>query len=275
MSPGANVQRVEILRELNQSLTEYSQTLSDHIKSVKSEINLTLDWLTDRERHWQNEVQRCLQDLQRAERAYAVCMAQPADDRGRRPSCGREAAEVRDAKKKVEKAQAELVNTRMWRNSIESKISAYIGQATRLQRTANSTISKASSFLSEKARELGDYRSIQPPSGIDVIGKRGSEYERAKQQMLIHALDDPNVGRSIKGWIRNEMRRIESGQSNRIRMPGISHNDYDLHRNTPELDAGHRIHDVHHWSNLRFEDVWLNRTRPGRARRLGLDDRIR
>lgn len=271
MSPGANVKRVAILHELNKSLGEFAQVLSSQMQSVQPEINKTLEWLAERERHWRNEVQRCTVELQQAERAYAACMSQPADEDGRRPSCRGEAAEVAAAQRSLAKAQAELNNLLQWRRTVDNKISAYIGQATRIQRMANTSLSQASTFLSEKARELGDYGRVQPPSTINVIGQRGQAYERAKQEMLLHALDDPLVGRDIKGWIRNEIRRMKLGQSNRIRMPGITTNNPYV----PDLDAGHRIHDVHHWSNLRFEDVWLNRTRYHRAYQLGLADRFR
>lgn len=271
MSPSANVKRVEVLHEINSSMNEFGQTLNTELRSIQNEIYKTLDWLSERERHWRNEVTKCIKNLQAAKRAYTACISQPSDDQGRRPSCSSEAAAVTTAETALKKAQGELNNVLEWRRAVDDKISAYIGQATRMQRTSNTTLSQASTFLTTKARELGDYGQIQPPRGVNVIGQRGYAYEKAKQEMLTRALDDPLVSREIKGWIRNEMRRIQLGQADRIRMPGIC----EMSPHVPDFDAGHRIHDVHHWSNLRFEDVWLNRTRYQRALDLGLSDRYR
>jgi hypothetical protein len=270
VASGANVKQVQVLHELNDSLRKFSQELSDSLKSVLSEINRTLDYLAGREKHWREEVCRCQADLRRAELAYAACMAQIYDD-DHKPTCHSEAAAVAEAQRQLAKAEAELANVLSWRRKVDSKITAYIGEATRLQRAVNSTLPQASGFLSAKSGDLQDYRLVQPPSEIRVIGQRGAAYKHAKQEMMLNALDDPRVGRDIKGWIRNEMRRVQTGQATRMRMPGISRASPYV----PTMDAGHRIHDVHHWSNLRFEDVKINRARYHHALRLGLSDRIR
>ncbi len=271
MSPRANVKRSEVFNELNQALHNYSKAISEQLKSIKKEINSILDWISERQEYWRREVNRRTTILQSAERAYSACMAQPSDDNGRRPNCSSQAAAVTRASRDLEKAQSELTMINDWRRKIDVKLSEYMQQATKLQRSTNTTIEQATAFLSRKFQDLEGYNSISPPPIINVIGTRGYEYEKAKQEMLRRALDDPKISRDIKGWIRNELRRINSGQSNRIRMPGVSRrNPY-----VGDYDAGHRIHDVHHWSNLRFEDVWLNRSRYHRSIRMGLSDRVR
>jgi len=271
---GANVKRISVLKELNSSLNGFSQSVAQNIRSVQREINSTLDWIAERERHWQGVVRQRQAELAQAERALALCKARPPDKNGRKPNCSQEADAVKRAKRALDEAQKTLQEVLKWRRTLDNQISAYIGQATRLQRTTNTTLSQASTFLKTKANDLGDYQSIRPPGQIRVIGSRGAVYERAKQEMLRQALDNPLIGRDIKGWIRNELRRMRLGQADSIRMPGISGTEG---RNSivPSFDAGHRIHDVHHWSNLRFEDVWLNRSRYHRATRLGIQDRVR
>lgn len=270
MSPAANVRQVQVLHELNSAIAQLSRELTSTLRSVQSEINSTLDWLSEREKHWREEVRSCQAELSQAEHAYSVCMARVYDD-DHQPTCHGESAAVAAAQHQLAKAEAELANVLSWRRAVDGKISAYIGEATRLQRAANTTLPQASSFLGAKSGDLQDYRLVQPPSEIRVIGQRGAAYERAKQEMMLNALDDPLVGRDIKGWIRSEQRRVQNGQATRMRMPGISReNPY-----VPTMDAGHRIHDVHHWSNLRFEDVAINRARYQNARRMGLSDRFR
>ena len=209
MSPAANVRQVQVLHELNGAIAQLSRELASTLRSVQSEINSTLDWLSQREKHWREEVRRCQAELRRAEHAYAACMAQVYDD-DHRPTCYGEAAAVAAAQRQLAKAEAELANVLSWRRTVDGKISAYIGQATRLQRAANTTLPQASRFLSAKSGDLQDYRLVQPPSEIRVIGQRGAAYERAKQEMMLNALDDPRVGRDIKGWIRSEQRDRKS-----------------------------------------------------------------
>lgn len=267
----ANVKRIEILHEINSAITDYSQTLNSELRIIRNEINRTLDWLSERDRYWRIEVEHNIQNLNTAKRAYANCVSMLARNRGNRSSCANEFESVRAAEKALKIAQKELENVVVWRRNVDQRISAYMGQVTKIQKITNSTFNQASMFLKNKARDLGDFESIHPPNNVNIIGQRGSLYEKAKQEMLEHALDDPLISRDIKGWIKNEIRRIRLGQSERIRMPGICR----MTPRIPDLAAGHRIHDVHHWSNLRFEDVWLNNTRYHRARNLGISDRYR
>lgn len=277
MSPGVNVQRIEVLKEANQSLSKFGEAISAQLASNQKEINKTLDWLAERERNWRTKVQICINNLDRAKRSYAACLAQPADDQGRRSSCRNEADAVTAAQQELDKAQDELQKVINWRSKVNNNLSAYIEQATRLQRIANDTLGKASAFLNQKARELGEYESINPPGIISALGGHRSAYTRARKEMLLHALDDPLVGRDIKGWIRNELRRVQNvnraaadpqwRNSMRVSNTGI--------RMPPGYDAGHRVHSVDHWSNLRFEDMWINRSRYHRATRLGIEDRVR
>ena len=277
MSPGANVQRVEILKETNQAFSDFGQTISGQLQSIQNEINKTLEWLGERERSWRHAVQLCIYKLERAKRAYAACMAQPSDDRRGRPNCSSEASAVTAAQQELDKAQRELENVLRWKGTVNNNLSAYIEQATKLQRTANDTLGKVSAFLNQKARELGDYGRINPPGQISALGGHRSSYAKARKEMLLRALDDPLVGRNIKGWIHNELRRVQ----NLNRAESDPHWRNSVHvinttvRMPPGYDAGHRIHSIDHWSNLRFEDIWLNRSRYHRAVRLGIEDRIR
>jgi len=282
VSPRVNIQRPEIIRELNNALGEFGDSLSTELSSIQREIGEVLEWIEERERHWRNEVQRCESELNAAQRAYADCITQPNDKDGRRPNCSDFAAAMDRARQARDRAQRELANVLSWKGTLRSKIALYVEQATKIQRVANQTLSQANTFLNNKSRELGDYQSVSSPNTIESLGGHRYQYIKAKQEMLLRALDDPMVGRDIKGWIRNELRRIQNLE--RVRA------DPDLMRHVIEdgghihnlnirmpigYDAGHRNHSIDHWSNLRFEDIWLNRSRYHRAVRLGVQDRIR
>ncbi|MBD1933065.1 MULTISPECIES: hypothetical protein [Cyanophyceae] len=74
----------------------------------------------------------------------------------------------------------------------------------------------------------------------------------AKVEMWRRVANDPKINRSIRGYIRNQLRQRGS------RM-----------RNPPGYDAGHKIPGVHTPGNLRPELASMNRARPGIARRVG------
>ena len=139
MSPAANVRQVQVLHELNSAIAQLSRELASTLRSVQSEINSTLDWLSQREKHWREEVCSCQAELSQAEHAYAACMTRVYDD-DHRPTCQCEAAAVAAAQRQLAKAEAELANVLSWRRTVDDKISVYIGETTRLQRAANTTL---------------------------------------------------------------------------------------------------------------------------------------
>jgi hypothetical protein len=124
-----------------------------------------------------------------------------------------------------------------------------------------------------------------------------SAYRAARQQYLRQLLSDPNQPKHVKGWIRqelNRLQRIEFAQQSGYRAVGSS--AINIHklakagmrnlgpggsardlRGIPGLDVGHKLglHNQHHPANFRLEDARFNRARPGISRRLGLFDRYR
>jgi hypothetical protein len=99
----------------------------------------------------------------------------------------------------------------------------------------------------------------------------GWAYQKARQEFLRGLLQDPNQPRFIKGWVRQEMRRLQQlakggspGKRRTARLRGI-----------PGFDVGHRRPGIHQARNFRLENASTNRARPGIARRLGLFPKYR
>ena len=102
--------------------------------------------------------------------------------------------------------------------------------------------------------------------------EHGSAYRAARQQYLRQLLADPNQPGYVRGWIRqelNRLQRIQQAQQLGYRAPGGSARYL---RGVPGLDVGHKLgrHDQHHPALFRLEDARFNRARPGLSRRLGL-----
>jgi len=273
----ANVHRVAVLSELNDSFVEFSGNLSSQMATIQSQIQETVEWIAQRERYWQDQIRLRNQALTQARNALAGCLAQPRDERRGGHSCNAQEAAVREAKAALDEAQSQLVTAQRWKNSLNSKVMTYLSHANRARSLNNGTLTQASAFLRGRAQELDAYQaaSMQSPSNIAAFGNHGAEFGRAKQEMLLRALDDPLVSREIKGWIRQEQRRIQELERALAEGREVPHPNRTYIRMPPGFDAGHRAAGLDTAANLRFEDIWLNRSRWHRARRLGIEDRIR
>jgi hypothetical protein len=99
----------------------------------------------------------------------------------------------------------------------------------------------------------------------------GWQYQKARQAYLRGLLQDPNQPRFVKGWVRQEMRRLQ--QLNRFRPKGKRR--FRHLRGIPGFDVGHRLPGVHNPANFRLEHASTNRARPGISRRIGLFHKYR
>lgn len=102
-------------------------------------------------------------------------------------------------------------------------------------------------------------------------GGHGWQYQKARQEYLRRLLQDPNQPRFVKGWIVQELRRLE--QLNRSRSKGKRR--ATRLRGVPGYDVGHRLPGVHRAANFRLEHASTNRARPGIARRVGVAHKYR
>ncbi len=103
------------------------------------------------------------------------------------------------------------------------------------------------------------------------MGTHGSRYATARQSFLRSLADDPNQPRHVRGWVRQEINRIEqvkrAGAEGR-RPPGRASRQI---KGIPGYDVGHRFPGLDLPENFRLEDRAINRRRPIIARRLGID----
>lgn len=283
MPSGARIKEPQALQDLRVALEQFAQTATAALQKIDAEMTKTLEWLGSRERHWQAEVASSQRALDAAVQAYEACMASGRDSDGRPPNCGAYAAAVNAARVKLEKAQNELNSVVVWKSKLNEAASYYLMDARHFRKLANEVLKNAGAFLQKKYKELNAYQdaneggaatSSDDPftAAIDEYKGHGPEFQTAKQEMLQRALNDPNTPRHIKGWIRQEMNRLENIDSgNGYMAPGGSR----YLRMPPGMHAGHRIPGWDTAANLRLEDGWMNMHRVVVARRVGIFDRIR
>jgi len=295
MSQSANVRSVQALGELKGALSCFQGEAQDALQAAEQEIRRTLDWLQERLNHWRNEVSRRQEEVARAGAALTRCQASGYTDRDGRyhaPNCSAYEQALRQAQARLREAEAELRNVQEWTRRVQQANGDYQRQAQRLTTMLNSDLPRGTALLGRKIAVLHSYAALQVPSApisaaqavaattlismlTNLGGGHGSRYQTARQQFLRSLLDDPQQPRPVRGWITQELHRLEQVKATReagTRPPGGNQRHV---RGIPGLDVGHRYPDIDLPENFRLEEAAMNRARPGIARRLGLSDWLR
>jgi hypothetical protein len=82
------------------------------------------------------------------------------------------------------------------------------------------------------------------------MGKKYSA-SKAKMDFKKMSIDNPDLGKDIRGWLKQESNRGKS-----------------YWRNPPGLDIGHKFPGVHDPKTFNFENIDMNRSKPGISRRV-------
>jgi hypothetical protein len=241
------------------------------------------------------ELNRVQQDLDRALGELRDCQRQIIVDRdGYRvePNCSEEEREVQALRARVEEVQHKLYQLRYLTDILETAKRDYYAEVQRMRSLFEHTIPKARDFIQERREALenferwggggslfssfhgGVFDTVKTVATLADLtpkfGKHGYAYQKARQQFLRSRINDPNEPRHVRGWIQQELNRLDARQSALqagLRPPGGGNRI----RGVPGYDVGHRIPGIDLPDNFRLEDSSVNRARPGIVRRLGLD----
>ena len=107
MSPTVEVRAIDALEELQTGLIRYADQAQATLAATAREVQRTLDWLEERQRHWRAEVQRWREEERRARAAYERCLN--SGDRDHPPSCGREEQAFLDVRRRLAQAEAVVI----------------------------------------------------------------------------------------------------------------------------------------------------------------------
>ena len=157
MSPSVEVRAIDDLEELQTGLIRYVDQAQTTLAAVAREVQRTLDWLEERQRHWRGEAQRWREEERRARAAYQRCLA--SGDRDHPPSCGREEETLSDACRRLAQAEAEERMATQARQAVQAEAEAYAREASRLHATLQSETVKAVEVLRTKVVVLRSYAS--------------------------------------------------------------------------------------------------------------------
>lgn len=149
------VRSIDALEELQTGMIRYADSVEATLTAVQREVQRTLDWLDERVRHWQNEVQRSQEMAQQAALAYQRCMA--SGDRDHAPSCGHLEAAVYEARRRLAQVEAEARMAAEARKAVLAEVESYRREAARLHAFVQSDTPKAVETLRYKVSVLRSY----------------------------------------------------------------------------------------------------------------------
>lgn len=150
-----NVRSIDALEELQTALIRYADQAQATLDAVQREVQRTLDWLDERVRHWQNEVQRGQEETRRARAAYERCMS--SGDRDHPPSCGYEEQAIYDARRRLAQAEAEARMAVEARKAVLAEAENCQREASRLHALMQSNTPQAVATLRQKVTVLRSY----------------------------------------------------------------------------------------------------------------------
>lgn len=163
----ANVFNIQALSDLKAALARFKSDALEPIHAAQQEIQRTQEWLTERERHWQREVQRCEQVLRQAQAALVRCQASGFYDRDGRyhpPNCSAQEHAVAQARSQLEHGRQELQNVQHWTRAVDQADAEFQREAQRLSNMLDNDVAKASALLENKIAILQSYIAMDAPS---------------------------------------------------------------------------------------------------------------
>lgn len=208
---GADVQSIQALADLRAALLRFGADTEAALHAMDAEVRRTLEYLGERERHWQVKVRAAEEEYRRAQAALARCQAggwvDPKTGQRVIPPCPAEHAWVERAWKVLAEARARLREVQEWRRLVERSAEEYQRQARRMATWLREELPKAGSLLEHKASILQAYTSIGPggtmgvPASFAVTPPAGAAAQAATLGALLAALGVGVAGIAVIRWL--------------------------------------------------------------------------
>lgn len=277
MSNSLNLKDVNSLIDLGASLRKFKQGILQLISEIQTQICKDSEWIQDKVINCQREVERSQREVEHAKMDLNRCQRSGSRDRDGRyqpPNCSAEEAALAKAEAYLKEWQTKLQIAQKWRSQIEQQVTEFSKEERRLSNLATEETGKA---LQDLGRLIAGYQAVEASAlhvstsfsgdipyttGFDFVninqqllrseGSHGALYKKAKKEFFLRSLDDPEVKKSITGWIKQE-----------IRQSGLN----GAWRNPPGFDVGHRIAGLDRPENFHWENSDMNRSRGGKQHR--------
>lgn len=156
--PGANVQDIQPLADLQRALASFEVVARDAATRLEREVQQMLDWLRERELHWHRQVARRQAEVDEAQTALSRCR-QGNEHR----DCNDEERALGVAQHRLRQAEEEVANTRRWKSHAEEAVHVYERQARHFREVVTVRTEEAKAFLERRRVDLERYIQTQGP----------------------------------------------------------------------------------------------------------------
>ena len=160
MSTAANVQSLEAIEAVRNSLASFVEQVRDALTELQSEMRRVADWLEhDRPRHWKTQIRLANDGVHAAQQALHRCLMFPIAKE--RPSCYEERAALKKAQARLAYCEEKAERVRHWQRVVQHELFEYEGRISQLVRVVEEEVPRAIGVLGKIMRHLEEYRSLR------------------------------------------------------------------------------------------------------------------
>ncbi|MGC8559080.1 MAG: hypothetical protein ACP5O1_00190 [Phycisphaerae bacterium] len=163
MPQGANVQSIELLRELQTVLWKFREACVSSLNDVESDLRRTVIWLeTEQDSYWKSQIRIRHEALERAKEALRSKKIFK-DASGRPQSVVEEQKALKIAMARMAEAEQKLANVRKWVRALQKEIELYKSSVGRLSHSVESLVPAAVHQLDRLTTSLEAYVNLEIP----------------------------------------------------------------------------------------------------------------
>lgn len=164
MSESARVNSLDALKALHAALARYGPEALEALGAAEMEIRRVFDFLHEQLKHWQRQVDKRHEDVNRAraDLAHARSLRQ-----GERSGYVEQEIALRKAQNRLREAEEKVVAVKRWLVHLPQAIHEYEGPARRLAGMLDSDLKQGLAILNSKIDILEAYMAVQtsePPA---------------------------------------------------------------------------------------------------------------
>lgn len=146
----ANVKAIEALQAMRSTLLKFKSEATSSLYAMHAESRRTIEWLEERQRHWQRTLQHWIGVLQEAQAALASCASQGGD-------CSQEVAMVQLARRKVDEAEERLHTVQLHLKWVRTMYEAFEREERRLNALLGQELMQGAAMLEKSHAMLWAY----------------------------------------------------------------------------------------------------------------------
>ncbi len=168
MSQSAQVQSLDALKALHAALARYGPEALEALGAAEMEIRRVFDYLHNQLKHWQRQVDKRNEDVNRAR---ADLVHARALRKGERSGYVEQEIALRKAQTRLREAEEKVVAAKRWLLHLPQAVNEYEGPARRLAGLLDADLKQGLGVLDNKIALLEAYMAVQtaeppaPPGG--------------------------------------------------------------------------------------------------------------